>query len=39
MKTMKELILLEVLGIRNPQSAILVKLEPEENISSHSAIL
>jgi hypothetical protein len=34
MKTMKELILSEVLGTRNPQSAIPMKLEPEENISS-----
>jgi hypothetical protein len=33
------MILLEVLGIRSPQSAVHVKLEPEENISNHSAIL
>ena len=32
-------ILSEVLGIRIPQSAIPVKLEPKENISNRSAIL
>ena len=32
-------ILSEVFGIRSPQSAIPMKLEPEENISNHSAIL
>jgi len=32
-------ILSEVLGIRSPQSAVPVKLEPEENMSNRSAIL
>ena len=32
-------ILSEVLGIRSPQSAVHVKLEPKENMSNRSAIL
>ena len=32
-------ILSEVLGIPSPQSAVLVKLEHEENMSNRSAIL
>ena len=32
-------ILSEVFGIRSPQSAVPMKLEPEENMSNRSAIL